>query len=74
VDPIGASSYAKTSAELLQQRQVVVARNAEEVPDTCLLDTAKQEVTDFHPLGGVVWTLCVTSSNFQHYGYLPRVV
>src|SRR5262249_43013650 len=34
--------------ELLQQFKIVVAGNAEQVPDARLLETAKQEVADLH--------------------------
>src|SRR5262249_25275593 len=38
--------------ELLQKREVVVAGNAEQVPDAGLLEAAKQEVADLHSSSG----------------------
>jgi hypothetical protein len=47
--PAVADPFQRASVfELLQQLEIVVAGNAEQMPDTSLLETAKQKVADLH--------------------------
>src|SRR5262249_8982801 len=45
--------------EPLQQLKIVVAGNAEQVPDAGLLETAKQEVADLHSSAGAARHFCL---------------
>ena len=45
----------------LQEREVVVTRNTEQVADTGLLETAKQEVANFHACGATAGHCCYLS-------------
>jgi hypothetical protein len=54
--------------ELLQQFEVVVAGNAEQVPDAGLVETAKQEVADFHSSAGAVRFCLLRCCDRRHCG------